>query len=288
VANGWFGAPWAFWSGLIGSAVTASVAIVTLVLSNRLNLKRQGEQLRHDADQKREDRKLSIRREVYLSAVEHALALLGAIGGLAQRGMDTSSDSEPLQAFLKATAKIWLVADPEAAHLSRDITSQFSRLFLNSLALSMPARYAMEPVRLCAKEIEHAESEVIRLQMQLVDAWARNEAQAERERRSELVVESRKWLEALKQQQQEARVKAMPAVFESFRATFGELRLVQRTLCTLVSALRLELNLPRDEQEFMAQLRDMEKQAWAALNKAFGNDPPVPMPDIVDTSGAGA
>lgn len=257
-ASGWFGAPWAFWSGLIGSAITASVAIVTLVLSNRLNLKRQGEQLKHDADQKREDRKLSIRREVYLSAVEQALALLGAIGGLTQRGIDTASDSEPLQSFLKATAKIWLVADPEAAHLSRDITSQFSRLFLNSIAASVPARYAMEPVRLLAKEIGHEESEAIRLRMQYLDAMARNATQGELERLGELVRQNQKWIEELKRQQQEARANAIPIAFEAFRATFGKLRSVQRTLCTMVSALRFELNLPRDEEEFMAQLHDME------------------------------
>ena len=284
--NGWFGAPWAFWSGLIGSGITASVAVVTLVLSNRLNLKRQGEQLTHDAEQKREDRKLSIRREVYLSAVEEALALLGAIGGLTQRGIDTTSDSEPLQSFLKATAKIWLVADPVAAHLSRDITTQFSRFFLNSVAASMPARYAMEPVRLREKDIQHWESEAIRFQMQCLDAIGRNAPQEERDRLAELVRTNLTWIEDLKRQKQEATASAMPIVFEAFRATFGELRSVQRGLCKVVSSLRSELDLPPDEEEFLAQLRDMEQEAWKAINKAFRNSPPTPMPEIAYPDGA--
>jgi hypothetical protein len=47
-----------------------------------------------------------------------------------------------------------------------------------------------------------------------------------------------------------------------------------------VSALREELNLPRDDAEFLVQLRDMEQRAWAAMNQIVGNDPPLPMPEI--------
>lgn len=44
-------------------------------------------------------------------------------------------------------------------------------------------------------------------------------------------------------------------------------------LVKLVSALRVELNLPRDDDEFMKQLKDMERRAWAAVNKAYGIAP---------------
>ena len=46
VSDGWLGAPWIFWSGLIGSGITASVAIATLVISNWQNLRRQTERKR--------------------------------------------------------------------------------------------------------------------------------------------------------------------------------------------------------------------------------------------------
>lgn len=280
VSDGWLGAPWIFWSGLIGSGITASVAIATLVISNWQNLRRQAEQLKHDASENREDRKLSIRREVYLAAVEQAHALLGAIGGLPQRGLDTSTDAEPLQAFLKANAKVWLVAESEAAHLSRDFASQISELFLVSVAASMPARLAMEPIRVRSKMIEHNESEALRIYAQFNDARMKNAPEAERRRLGELLQETQEFIDKLKRVQQVARSEAMPAAFEAFRATFGEMRTVQRSLCTLVGALRDELNLPRDDEEFLDQLRDMEQRAWVALNRAFGKVPPVPMPEI--------
>jgi hypothetical protein len=37
-----------------------------------------------------------------------------------------------------------------------------------------------------------------------------------------------------------------------------------------------------DDDEFMEQLKDMERRAWAAVNKAYGIDPPGPMPEIVE------
>jgi hypothetical protein len=70
---------------------------------------------------------------------------------------------------------------------------------------------------------------------------------------------------------------------EAFNATFGRNRSVQRPLVKLVSALRGELNLPRDDDEFMEQLKDMERRAWAAMNKACGIDPPGPMPEIIES-----
>lgn len=57
---------------------------------------------------------------------------------------------------------------------------------------------------------------------------------------------------------------------------------IQRALVKLMSALRGELNLPRDDDEFMEQLKDMERRAWAAVNKAYRINPPTPMPEITE------
>lgn len=279
-SEGWLGAPWTFWVGLVGSGITALVAITTLVLSNRASLRRQADQLGHDALQKSEDRKLAIRREVYLEAVEAAHALLGAIGGLCQRGLDTSSDGDAHQAFLKANAKVWLVADSEAAHLSRDLATEFSQLFLHALAASMPARHALEPARLRAKDIERSEAEVTRLLQKLNDAIAAGASPLEKERLTALLVEANDLVRLFKADQAKVRAAAAPLAFEAFTATWGELRAVQRSLCAMVSALRSELGLPGNDKRFLAQLDDMEKRAWAAVNQAFGIDPPGAMPDV--------
>lgn len=294
-SEGWAGVPWIIWSGLISAAVASGVAAFTTRASSKNSLallKRQHDhndkeaerQRQHDATQKVEDRKGTIRREVYTEAVEKAHELLGTIGSLSQRTLDPSGDADALQAFLKSNAKVWLVAEAEAAHLSRDLASQFSELFMHAQAASWPVRTALEPVRLRAKEIEHQETEERRLQMQLNDAYSKTTLKTEQERLDLLLAHTRQWIKELKQVQQADRAAAAPIGFAAFGATFGEMRAVQRSLCVLVSALRSELNLPRDDEEFLSQLKGMERRAWLAVNKAFGVDPPAPMPDVPDVA----
>jgi hypothetical protein len=264
ISDGWLGAPWTFWSGLLGSGVTAAVAIGTLLVSNKANIDRQGQQLAHDAREKREDRKLSIRREVYAAAIEASHGLLAAVGGLTSRPMEMApSDVDALQTFLKANAKIWLVADSEAAHLSRDLASEFSEFYLRE------------------KQIAHERSELLRFQMKFYDAKSRN-AFEEQEPVAKLMIESENLIADLERVQGEARQAVLPLAFESYRTMFSELRGVQRSLCRLVSALRAELGLARDDDQFMAQLREMERRSWAAMSSIGGFDS-VEMPAVEES-----
>ncbi|MGC4062946.1 MAG: hypothetical protein QM749_19740 [Aquabacterium sp.] len=291
VSESWLGIPWVIWSGLISAGVASGVAAFTTRASSNNSLRllakqhdrddrEAGQQRQHDAKQKDEDRKGAIRRDVYTKAIEETHALLGAIGGLPDRPLNTGNDADEFQSFLKANAKIWLVSDAEAAHLSRDLASNFAEVFFFALATSYKVRIAMEPVRRRREDIAFAENERRRLLSLLTDAKARNAGQEEEEKLGSLVVSANEQVKALELAQQRAMAEITPIRMEVFSATFGRLRSVQRALVKLVSALRGELNLPRDDDEFMVQLKDMELRAWAALNKAYGIDPPKPMPEL--------
>jgi len=294
VSVGWLGVPWIIWSGLISAVVATGVAAITTVASswNSLRLlakqharddEEANRQRQHDAKQKDEDRKGVIRREVYARAVEETHALLGYIGGLSDRPLNAGNDVDGLHSFLKANAKIWLVADAEAAHLSRDLAGDFTELILNELSASYPIRRAMEPIRRRREEIVFVESEVRRLASQLTDAKSRNAGLEEQQKLNDMAVETHENLKALELVQQQAMGVIATMRMEAFKSTFGRLRPVQRQLVKLVSALRGELNLPRDDGEFMEQLKDMERRAWTMVNKACGIDPPGPMPDVVES-----
>jgi hypothetical protein len=64
---------------------------------------------------------------------------------------------------------------PDAAHLSRDLAAQFALLHLHAVRASLPARYALEPVRATTRAIE--EEEALRLQRQYNDARASKESE---------------------------------------------------------------------------------------------------------------
>ena len=113
---------------MISAVVATGVAAFTTRASGKNSLRlleRQQEhddvkanrQREHDAKQKDEDRKATIRREIYAAAVEETHALLGYIGSLPDRPLNAGNDDAGFQSFLKVNAKIWLVANAEAAHL---------------------------------------------------------------------------------------------------------------------------------------------------------------------------
>lgn len=293
VSAGWLGVPWIIWSGLISAVVASGVAAFTSWASSKNSLRllaKQHEhddgeanrQRAHDAKQKDEDRKATIRREVYAKAVEETHALLGYIGSLPDRPLHAGNDGDGFQSFLKANAKVWLVANAEAAHLSRDLASDFGEVFFQELAMAYPIREAMEPIRRRREDIEFAKDEARRLVSQLTDAKARNASLEDQKKLNDLAVEAHEYVKALELVQQEAMGNIAQMRMEKFQATFGKLRPVQRAIVKLVSALREELNLPRDDDQFMEQLKDMERRALAAVNSAYGIDPPWPMPEIVE------
>lgn len=297
VASGWLGVPWIIWAGLISAIVASGVAAFTAWASSRNSLRllamqharNDAEAVRqreHDTKQKDEDRKGVIRREVYAKAVEETHALLGYIGSLPERPLNAGNDTDALQSFLKANAKIWLVADAEAAHLSRDLASDFSEVFLHALVTANSIRTAMEPIRRRRETIVFAEAEARRLSSQFTDAKAKTASLVEQERLADLVLDANAYVKELEVTQRHGINGILPMRLEAFKATFGRLRSVQRALVRLMSALRAELNLPRNDDKFIAQLKDMEERAWVAVNKAYGIDPPESMPEIVESVGS--
>lgn len=293
VSAGWLDVPWIIWSGLISSLVASGVAAFTIRASSKNSLRllakqhehndaQANRQRDHDAKQKDEDRKATIRREIYTKAVEETHALLGYIGGLPDRPLNAGNDADGFQSFLKANAKIWLVADAEAAHLSRDLASDLAEVFFHEMAASNPIRVAMEPIRRRREEIVFAEGEARRLASQFTDAKARNAGVEDQTKLGDLLVEAQEYVKALELTQQQAMGDTVQMRMQTFQTTFGKLRPVQRAIVKLVSALREELNLPRDDDEFMEQLHDMEVRAWKAVNSAYGIDPPRPMPEIIE------
>lgn len=292
VASGWLGVPWIIWAGLISAIVASGVAAFTAWASGRNSLRllakqharddaEADRQRQHDAKQKDEDRKGTIRRDVYAKAVEETHALLGYIGALPDRPLNAGNDTDALQSFLKANAKIWLVANAEAAHLSRDLASDFSEVFIHTLRTTNLIREAMEPIRRRRETIVFAEAEARRLISQFTDAKAKGAGLIEQERLADLIVNANAYVKELEVTQQYALSIIAPMRLEAFKVIFGRLRSVQRALVMLISALRAELNLPRNDDKFIAQLKDMEERAWAAVNKAYGIDPPESMPEIV-------
>lgn len=270
------------WSGVFGATIAAVISLLGVVAANKSSLDRLNKQHQHDAaeataqrehdaKQKDEDRKSAIRREVYTKGVEEAHAVLAVIGGMPERPLNKSSeDVDALQQFLKANSKIWLVAESEAAHLSRDLTSLMSELYLRALQNASPLRFAMEPIRDLERRMSHAESEVLRIEAKCTELKEQNSSFELRDRAAVSLKGASDFVGTLKAERDRQISLIRPNRIKYAKDVFEDMRPVQEMIVRLVSSLRKELSLPSDETHFLAQLADMEKRAHAVLRRVFG------------------
>lgn len=269
------------WSGVLGATIAAVVSLCGVLAANKSSLERLQKQHQHDAaeavaqrehdaKQKDEDRKAAIRREVYTKGVEEAHAVLAAIGGMPDRPLSKAAeDVDALQQFLKANAKVWLVAESKAAHLSRDLTSLMSELYLKTLQASYPLRVAMESVRELERRLAHAESELRRIEAKLIELKETGANFEERDRVAMSLQDTSNWIGTLKSERDREMSLLRPSRMKHAKELFGDMRRVQEQIVLLVCSLRNELSLPADEDRFLSQLADMEQRAMAVINRAF-------------------
>lgn len=280
------------WSGVFGATIAAVISLIGVKAANKSSLDRLDKQHRndseeavlqrkHDAAQKEDDRKAAIRREVYTNAVEELHAVLGSIGGMPDRPLNLgTNDADALQLFLKANAKVWLVAESEAAHLARELTSLMSELYLRTLQNSHPIRLAMQPVRELEKDIVRADAEFWRINVKIVELMEQGDGSANLQVLRDSLKNTENWRKALKTEHEQRILRLRPDRLTHAKAMFEEMRAVQRVIVKLVSSLRKELSLPAEEAQFLAQNADMEERVMATLNHAFGKprDSAAPAP----------
>jgi len=267
-------------SGVSGATIAAVISILGVRAANQSSARRLSLQLahdkeeaaaqrQHDSTQKDEDRKAAFRREAYIKAVEEVHAVLAYIGGLPEKRLSDGNDAEGLQAFLKANAKVWLVAESTAAHLSRNLASLVAELFFKARAVAQPFREGMEPIRLLDTSIEVAEVAVHRAKLAMDTNEYGLTGDATHAAYEEWLAANER-TEILRLQRHRLVEKLAPARIACFKEIAAEMAAVQRAIVRLVSALRAELHLAPDEAIFMAQLEDMERRANAVVNRAYG------------------
>jgi hypothetical protein len=274
------GVPPIVWSGVFGATIAALISYFGVRAANKSSLDRLHAQHKfdsaeavaqraHDGRQKEEDRKAAIRREVYGKAVEEVHAVLAYIGGLPERPLWKGNDDEGLQLFLKANAKVWLVAESDAALLSRELASLVSEYFFKALSAARPFREAMEPIRQLEERIKVEKAEDRRIRTKFSEA---REASAAAETLETLLASgnnTKELIQLLEGERLRQLAALRPQRYSAFNATAREMQAVQLWIVKLVSSLRRELQLDPAEAAFMAQFDDMHRRAMASVDRAF-------------------
>lgn len=280
---GWFHTvPDVIWSAAIGAVLASGISYFGVRSANASSLERlrvqhlndaaeADKQRAHDAQQKDEDRKAAIRREVYTKAAEDAHALIGAISGFPDRPIaDRAKDAEPLQAFLRGMSKVWLVAEADAAHRSREFVGDMAELFMESLLQAMPIRMALGPLADLDRKLEHAEKEFARITQWMNELHETNASEQAKTLANESWTRNNNLVDALRKEKDRLLLSVRDQRFAVFKSMWGKMMPAQLKMVSLISALRKELNLPPDEDEFIEQHRDAQRRSWTMICSIYG------------------
>ena len=269
-------------SGVGGAMIAACISVYGVRSANKSSLdrlslqhdhdlKQATDQREHDARQKTEDRKAAIRREVYTKAVEAVHELIAQIGALHETPVHTDNLTPALQKFIAANSKVWLVAEPKAAHLSRELVNRFMELIFVAVPESQPYRSEMEPIRDLDTKLVQAKAELHRIETRIAEAKERNESGEIQHALAESFERAGNWTRTLKQARETAHARLLPQKKALIRKMLAEQKPVQELIVEVVSALRAELDLPPDYELFKAQHEDQYQRVLAAITKAFGD-----------------
>jgi hypothetical protein len=159
-----YGAPLAVWLTLLATVVVATLSAVTAIIvvwrSNANARKNLGEQLKrdaeqfaaqlahdsqqlerrlaHEADQRDRERKMSLRREVYLeaaAALAHANALIGRITNIEN---DQKTLGDEFAADVSKIAKVHIIGSPETVQAIVNYLGVLGPSFLELVAMRVP------------------------------------------------------------------------------------------------------------------------------------------------------
>ena len=120
--------PATFWGVVVGSFFT----ITGVLLTNRSNTNRLRIQLDHDREIKKEERELTLRKEIYLAAAEAISSGIQMIGSIANLNVSYDKLMESFSEKAPAIAKVNVIANEDTINaltaFMEELTSGLLRL----------------------------------------------------------------------------------------------------------------------------------------------------------------
>lgn len=246
--------PEVIWSGVIASGLTVGGVLI----SNRSNTKRLRLQLQHDSAEKARERHATLRREVYLKAVEELTKVGGFLVSLPQKDPAKENLGEGIQSFAVAAAKLQLVAEPKTADLARELSAAYGVLNLKLLGKVVPLQKFRTNIAILDDLWKQTQGQVDRV---LADMVKFNESRETDVGRWQALQRSFDGFSSQAAQHAEDRAKAWSAFnaanIEFFKQLLPDLRSIAYMQIPLLVEIRRELGLATDLNAVREQ---MEKQ----------------------------
>jgi len=157
------GIPDVVWSGVFAAIVTFTATLGGVLATNRGNLKRLKLELEHDAAEKTKERLATLRRDLYLRAVETNVRGLACFGTLPQADLTKPEAGAAFQDVLAMGAQLQLVVSQGTAQLISDLVSAYGELQLKLVAKVLPLHNVRSDINIRNVHYEDAQAEIKRV-----------------------------------------------------------------------------------------------------------------------------
>jgi len=258
--------PDTIWGVFIGSGIS----LVTLFLQNRESRKHLFAQLKHDSEQRDRDRKMSWRRDVYMDAAQSISRGQSFLGRLVDLNTSDQELSTSYQDDLSRIAKVQVVATEKTIEAVTAYTSEFTSVYLQLTLDRIPLIQRRNAISLLDHYVEKASREIARYvelmkQLNLQGStdqrtWnVLNEYIAFERKQEEQYTRKRQELATLQDQERLALIKSCCS---------QGLRLAT-LMPPALFAVRAELDLPLDREQYMKCVNEGLERNKAALDSFF-------------------
>lgn len=127
-----------FWPAVIAAAISAPVAFLGVLVSNRSNAKRLLQQLEHDSLEKSRERIGQMRRTVYLQAAAEMSKAMAHLGNIPQLDPRSDNLAAPLLSFNSVAAQVQLIAESHTANLLAEMGQRLASIFFEMIGKAQP------------------------------------------------------------------------------------------------------------------------------------------------------
>lgn len=252
--------------GAMGAIFGAVIAFAATITSNYGNNKRLKIQLENDSKEKSIDRMNSLRREVYLSAIEEFSKAGNYLSSLPMGDIGSKNISQDLQGFFVAAAKLSLVATPRTQQAVDALGIEYSKLIFTVIQRVQPLQEISDSIKLNTRLYDQMMEDVRRV---LGEITRFNEAGRTETHIFSALQSSFEFFSSQAKSFKEERGAehdkfcALHEVFNN--EMFRDMKPVARLQVEVMISVRNDLGIETDE----AKMREKMEHQWAEISEAM-------------------
>ena len=240
--------PATFWGIVIGSLFT----VMGVVLTNASNNKRLRLQHEHERDLRQRDRDLSLRRDIYLDAVEAISAGMVLVGRFGELDIPTHELMQSYMTKSPSIGKVTIVGDTETikavARFTQELTGAFMRLTSKREEVNLLRQHYMA----IEKRIKRSSRDIHRLLAMIQEHNLTEERHGEEWDALQRDYESeRQNMEELLAERAAADGQFAAAILDLIKKSVTEVAALDRLLAPVFELMRSELGLPFDQDRYL-------------------------------------